>query len=203
MLYTWFDTQSRFKDILGVVATTLPIYYIVQHLTHGRATLGPLLNIDRLIPLVPEAVWVYATHIPFLLLASIYIKDGYNFKIAKLSITLSVIIASLSYLAYPAYFPRPLMDPNTFTGTVLTAIHIIDLPNNTIPSLHVATSFCAAIALYLSRKDYISYFGILWAISISISTMLVKQHFFVDVITGIFTAAVSTSLVTLYLKKRG
>lgn len=202
MLISWLDTQTKFKSILVTVAITLPIYYLVQQLTHGRAVLGPLMGIDQYIPLVSSAVWVYTTHIPFLLLSSFFIKDNYNFRVASLSIVVSVALANVSYLVYPAYYPRPLMDPNTLSGLILTAIHIIDLPNNTIPSLHVATSFCMAIALYMSRKDYISYFGILWAISISVSTMLVKQHFFLDVVTGILTAGISTFLVTLYLKRR-
>jgi membrane-associated phospholipid phosphatase len=70
---------------------------------------------------------------------------------------------------------------------MLIFVHNIDAPYNCFPSQHVAYSWLGAF-IALKFNPLIGIFVTIAAILISLSTMFIKQHWFVDVLSGIAVA---------------
>ena len=70
-----------------------------------------------------------------------------------------------------------------------------DAACNTFPSGHVTFSwiiyFCARMSDNIKRTNKLIYIYLLWTILISISTLVLKQHYIFDVISGIILAYIS------------
>jgi membrane-associated phospholipid phosphatase len=66
----------------------------------------------------------------------------------------------------------------------------VDAATSCVPSLHVADSMLAA---FLMRRERPKLFPWLmtWAVAIAVSTLTTKQHYLVDVLTGIALALVA------------
>jgi membrane-associated phospholipid phosphatase len=104
-----------------------------------------------------------------------------------LAVALAVVIgvAGLFFLALPArsVFP-PLPDMGVWTDLVRSAKWLA-LENNLMPSLHVAMTV-VCVAIYARQAKRIGKLLLwLWAASIAVSTLLLHQHYVVDVITGL------------------
>ena len=68
-------------------------------------------------------------------------------------------------------------------GFVVWVIYSLDLPLNCFPSMHVSLVFLGLFVIKMYRPDLLRYY-LVWAIAIALSTLLVKQHYIVDVLAG-------------------
>ena len=104
-------------------------------------------------------------------------------------------IGLVIFLIYPtAQSLRPEIMPreNILTGLV-HFLHRIDTPTNVCPSLHVYDSAGAFIAVILAKdcfKTFEKYIAGLLTISISLSTLFLKQHSVIDVFWGLIMSIV-------------
>ncbi len=91
---------------------------------------------------------------------------------------------------------RPLHVPtDTLSGWALALNYRIDAPFNCFPSLHVATTTLTAIALARVSRP-LGWLGATVAALIAISTLLVKQHYLLDVVGGgLLGAVVATTML--------
>src|SRR5207237_201143 len=94
------------------------------------------------------------------------------------------IIAYVFYILIPGHIVRPALDEPGFFSSVCKAIFTIDRPNTLSPSLHVANSWL--IFLMLSKRPVVRGILLTWALLIIASTLLIKQHYVIDVISGLF-----------------
>ena len=94
----------------------------------------------------------------------------------------------------PAVFPRD----NIFTDMVKT-LYLADTPTNVLPSIHVFNSLGAYIAISHNKKlrnnRWIHYGSLVLTILIILSTMFLKQHSIIDVISAFLMASVMYSIV--------
>jgi membrane-associated phospholipid phosphatase len=167
-------------EAVGWYAATLP--------THDLST-----PIDRAIPLVPGAVWVYELCYLFPFLPLALARDWNRVNRAFLAVVLANAAAVAVYLFLPVAFEKPALGAS-LSERVLAVEYRLDFrPGaNHLPSLHVAFAWIVAFACLrqgLSR---------LWealvlagAAAITASTLLVKQHVVVDALGGIATAALA------------
>lgn len=150
-------------------------------------------SIDQVIPFssffsIPYLLWYY----PLLLIVGVYYGCN-NVSIYKrllFSINLGMFLCFAIYYFYPTTVPRPLVESNDIFSWLVVQIYKKDNPYNCFPSIHVLKS--ALIAMYANvDKDLsiTSKVGI-WMASITIilSTMFVKQHYFYDIISGLVLA---------------
>jgi membrane-associated phospholipid phosphatase len=155
---------------------------IAAHLPSADLTI-PL---DRLIPLVPLFIWPYILCYIFPFLPLVAMKDWHRFNRAFLAIILANVTAYLFYVTLPVAFPRPELGAS-LSDRILAWQYQVDFhPGaNKLPSLHVAFIWIVAIAC---RKQRLGRFGdalvVLSAGVISLSTLFVKQHIILDVVTG-------------------
>ena len=95
----------------------------------------------------------------------------------------------------PEIMPRD----NVLTGLV-HFLHRIDTPTNVCPSLHVYDSVGACIAVILTKDCFNraeKYAAVLLTVSISLSTLFLKQHSVIDVFWGLVMSAVMYFIVYL------
>src|SRR5205814_657145 len=115
------------------------------------------------------------------------------------------VIAFAVFLAAPMPYPRPALPAGLLRGgfqQMLALEWAIDGPRCTFPSLHVAI----ALLLYLGLRDEAPRWRwplLLAALGVCISTVLVKQHFVVDVLGGALLAAGVWRLTPALLARLG
>ena len=174
---------------------TLLFYFIAYFSIQSFITVNEynlLTDIDKLIPFVPQFVWVYHTIIPILLFTAIVLIQR---KDVFLSMITALIIAGLTmsvfYVVFPSFYPREPIGDYSLSAALVEMTRMVDGPNNTFPSGHVTFSWILVFFVGLSeqaRKFRWAY--LLWAVLITTSTLVLKQHFIVDAISGILLASV-------------
>ena len=174
---------------------TLLFYFIAYFSIQSFITVNEynlLTDIDKLIPFVPQFVWVYHTIIPILLFTAIVLIQR---KDVFLSMITALIIAGLTmsvfYVVFPSFYPREPIGDYSLSAALVEMTRMVDGPNNTFPSGHVTFSWILVFFVGLSeqaRKFRWAY--LLWAVLITTSTLVLKQHFIVDAICGILLASV-------------
>jgi membrane-associated phospholipid phosphatase len=151
--------------------------------------------IDRAVPFIPETVWLYGTVSYTTLFALFWIRDRAGLRRLVLTLVAAAAICWVGFAIYPVAFPRhlyPLPAEVTASTQRLAELRLSDYPDNCLPSLHVALA--SALALTLTEQGQPRWLRLsapLWAFAIAVSTLTVKQHYFVDVWTGALAGLVA------------
>lgn len=158
---------------------------ISSHLTHfSFSTL-----IDTFIPFVPFFISIYI--LAYLHWIVGYIVISRENKETCYRILMAEIIAKflclLFFLLVPTMMARPEITGSGIWEVLTRFIYAMDEPVNLFPSIHCLESWMVFRGtMYLGHvsKSY-KWFMFLFAILVCFSTVLVKQHVFVDILGGI------------------
>ena len=144
--------------------------------------------VDRNIPLVTQAVYIYALWYPMLFLYPLYLYSisPAAWRVYLLAIILDVIISLAIYVLYPTSFQRPEPPDASLSGKILRFLYILNYKGlNCMPSMHC--SQCFIILLSALFCGLVGVMHGLAAAGISIlsamivgSTVLTKQHVLID-----------------------
>jgi len=160
-------------------------YLPINLFSVGRAAHQLWLPGEARIPLVPEFEFLYVLTylLPLGLVA--WLPDTRAFRRTGLAFTLTLAVAYATYLLFPVYLERPVLEVGSL-ATYLLSLEYHDPSYNHFPSLHVAISWL----VYLACRDAVRLRGVflVLVIGISISTVFVKQHYAVDVLAGALLA---------------
>lgn len=189
------ETAKKFLLYL-VVAMTFGLFYeLVAMLTLERSGVASFFTSwDAAIPFIPETALFYLSlyvlfWLPPILSPAVKYKEFKTMAVA----TLAVFGASfVVYLACPFAYPRPnLVAPQTFyESMVFDFLYRIDCPNNSLPSTHAAVA--TLMPLFMIGKIKAGYAALyaFWGLMIALSTLTVKQHYLLDVISGMALAVI-------------
>jgi membrane-associated phospholipid phosphatase len=166
------------------------LYFAVNALTAGRSLAQPLLPFEARLPLVAAAYPFYAIVYLEIILPLLLSRTRRAYLRTQLACSLASLIAFAIYLAAPMPYPRPTHALDGFWGTLLSFEWSLDEPRNTFPSLHVAFGWLLFLGLREEAPRWRPLLLFL-AVAISISTVLVKQHFIADVGGGALLAWVA------------
>ena len=174
-------------------------YRMVAEMTATRSgEVSFLTPIDEAIPFVPEFVFPYMSlyalfWLPVIVSRNISLRDFFGIIVATGGM---FAVAFTVYLVVPSRYPRPDVSPDaSFVYYVLAkALYAYDLPNNTLPSTHAAVVaiLLSATRKKFGRRTYAIY--ALWGTSILLSTVTVKQHYIVDLVSGIILGIASFAI---------
>lgn len=110
-----------------------------------------------------------------------------------LGMTIFLIVSALypnGLALRPKTFPR-----DNFCTSLVKALYDTDTPTNVLPSIHVYNSICVHIAIanndYLKSKKWMIPASFVLMLLIILSTMFLKQHSIVDVVSGMILALIS------------
>jgi membrane-associated phospholipid phosphatase len=199
--------KIKFKPIIMTIILIAfqSICYLISRSLQGEPYLiGNA--IDKVIKfniwfIIPYSIWyILIFLIPYIL----YKKNKDSFVKYIYSYTICTVIANIIFICFPTTVDRPLVESTNIITFITKIIFDIDTPiANCFPSLHCAVSMLF-ITYVLENKD----FHIITKIStvcisllIMAATLFVKQHVFVDFISGILLALISYYLVKFIYKK--
>ncbi|MFA5005960.1 MAG: phosphatase PAP2 family protein [Candidatus Izemoplasmatales bacterium] len=156
------------------------------------------LGLNEAVPFLPWTVWPYVIAYPFWILGFFYIgsRDKTNMYRILLMILVTFTICGLWYLFFQTdvqawretsgLFAR---DPSTFTlsESLTYWIYAAAGPRNANPSMHCLMSWLVILGARLDKKMPKPAKIAIWVlgIAICISTQTLKQHYVIDLITGI------------------
>src|SRR5439155_8184900 len=180
----------RIRVVVPMVALMLlvPCYFVIADLTVHRTLHVPELALDHLVPLQPAWSLVYGSHLVFLLLPVLVMRQEEQIRRTFLAYLMVWIVGYVCFLVYPTIASRPArVIGGGFFAWSLRVIYSADRPRNCFPSLHVAHAFVSALTCYRIHRGVGIGAG-LWAALIAVSTLFTKQHYVADVIAGLFLA---------------
>ena len=155
------------------------------------------LPIDNYLPFIPVFVVPYLFYNVFLLLALVLVWNKPARRKALLTSYAIVQMLSLStFFFYQTAMNRPDFVIAGFFTYIVAFIYAGDASLNCFPSLHAGLVTCA---LYFNRER-----GVIWwviGLLIIVSTVFVKQHYFLDIIGGVVFAVISIVLAILVVRK--
>lgn len=178
------------KLIVGVLlyAATAVLYMTSNHWHIFTPHFLPLSSLDASVPFIPQTVWIYVSQ--YIYFVVIYCSEKNivtlnRFVYAFASVVLGCVLVFWLWPTAIARqsFPLP-HDLDRATRLVLTGLRRADSPTNCFPSFHVASVFLSCFIVSGERRGRFWFF-LVWATVISVSTLTVKQHYFVDVLAGV------------------
>ena len=187
--------------LFGVLSFIVP-YTLINNFSQSRNAYHLMLPIDTAIPFVAffalfySLTFVYVLVVPYLL-----IKDKKKFLVLALSFIFTMLMGYLTFLLFPV---KTVLRVETFDPGVWSSLvkitYFLDAPGfNNFPSLHVALSLLVSLIIY----DHNQRQWWVWIafVLITLSTMLIKQHYFIDAVAGVLLGIIGF-LVYLWLLKR-
>ncbi len=135
-------------------------------------------------PFVPSAVVGYMSIYAAFWMAPFILRTRQELQALAQTLLIVILVAGLCFLIFPGelHFPAE-GDLGIWAGPVQFARQLA-LTYNLAPSLHVALSV-ACIAIYARQAHTLGKWLLwLWSVAICWSTLLLHQHYVLDVVTG-------------------
>jgi membrane-associated phospholipid phosphatase len=171
--YFGYDWMNRLSDYRGIT----------------RNFNTPL---DQAIPLVPQAVFVYLLLFPIIFLPAFLVKKVREFRAAIGAFFTALFSLFTVFMLFPARMTRPeSILGDSWAHDILRWYYQADLPYNTTPSNHVTLSALAGLILFRSATHPFRHIHLIVGAMIGLSTVFVKQHFVVDILSGWLVAYLS------------
>lgn len=164
------------------------------------------MEIDDMIPFLKYFILFYIPYYfsPPIQLYYISYKDKNKFYRLVISGALAVIIANICFLCYQTKFIRPEVEGNDIFSILVRSIYRIDDGAvNCLPSIHAIFGMLMIIGGYKTKGTPIFYKIVTITIGLGciVSTVFVKQHYFIDMVAGALLMLV-VYFIVLFLEKR-
>ena len=169
-------------------------FFGLDSLLSGTKTRDVSTRLDDRIPFRPAWIWAYLLYYPLcaapLLFAGV-LTDDRLFLTILAGLLAQFFVAWPIFYFYPTKMERPEVRGTSPSARAVRGLFKVDAGYNIFPSLHVANSVyvaCVSIGLIPLPVTFL-----LFAVAglISVSTMLIKQHYFLDVPAGFMLGAAS------------
>lgn len=172
--------------LAAILLLTVVGYAITQKQTTDVHNLET--TIDTKIPF--ESIFIIFYFIYYLFVAGIlfsYWNDEKNFKAISNSIIFITAISLIIFQLFQTRTDRPDLHPVTIFDKLVYYLYSLDDPTNGFPSLHASLTTISTCFVYEQNKNLFK-FVLPIAILIIVSTLLIKQHYIIDVLGGMLLA---------------
>lgn len=176
--------------IRGIFALSIPflsiIYFVLDKprgIVHVLST-----SVDNCIHFNKYFIIPYILWYAYVGLTLIYfmVADPQKYWRLLICMVIGVSACYTTFYFFQTTVPRPILSGNDIFTKLVKIIYSTDLPYNCFPSIHVLHT--VFVTTYINGKDELNkglkFFCNMLAVSIILSTMFLKQHFFMDVIGG-------------------
>lgn len=187
--------------LLGLVIILFSLYLPID--TPSATAYHFKTTIDNFIPLITFFIVIYISYFLMLFFSLIYLislKTPRYLNLTLLAIAIACIIAYIFYWFFQNYIDRPAIIAQSIFDSVYLWINSQVAPYNAFPSLHVAISTICFISFQKIKSHYTKPI-LIWVILIILSTVFTKQHYFLDVLGGLFLGYLSFHLAEKVLHK--
>lgn len=177
------------RPLILAVAANFLIYFGASQL-RGYLTFHSLsLGIDSQIPFfAPFILFYILAYVQWIANYLLIAREGKSFCFHFIyGDIISKLICLLFFLFFPTTLVRPEVTGNGFCEQLVRLIYELDAPVNLFPSIHCLESWCCIHAALRMKKTPRWYLPVTIVMSFCVfaSTLLVKQHVFVDIFGGI------------------
>ena len=188
-----FNILPRYGWIMIACSLTLNVltYNGTRLLIENSTKYDLTTTLDTLIPFRTEWVIIY-------LLAYIQYRILGGEMIAK-------FLCMVCYILIPVTIVRPEIVGNAPWDYITRLIYHIDAPESLFPSIHCLESYICFRGAMLSEKLprwYVPVTGC-FALLVFASTVLIKQHFLLDIIAGVLVGEIGLQVSRLFTTKKG
>jgi len=172
----------------GILAGLVVLFFVIpflliDYLALGKEAYSLSLFIDERIPFVSWFAVIYVSAYLLVLMPYFFVKAKVEFRRIALIYLMILGFSYLIFLVFPVQMLRPSLIGGGFFEMILGWIYTIDPGYNCFPSLHVSASFLAGMVCFKYNRKYKWFLA--WAGLIMASTLFVKQHYFLDVVSGL------------------
>ncbi|MEK7383232.1 MAG: phosphatase PAP2 family protein [Elusimicrobiota bacterium] len=189
---------AKIAAALGMMVLFTTGFFGLDNLLCARTFHDVSCSLDHRIPLRPRWVWAYLLYYPLcfapLLFPGLLADDGLYLRAAA-GFCVQFFAAWAVFYFYPTRMARVPVSGDSPSARAVRGLFAVDLGYNIFPSLHVANAFYVAClaARFLPLTWSLSFFAA--AVLISVSTVLIKQHYLVDIPAGIILGLAAYALV--------
>lgn len=148
----------------------------------------PRTSLDHAIPFLPALLPLYVAYIPLFWWTGARSEDDETATRFFYATHLQLLLCAAIWLAYPVTMPRAEFYSASVYGWADQFWRWFDAPNNCLPSLHAANGLMF-IRFNWGRPAHGLHTAL--ALGVIVSTVLVKQHYVVDVVAGGLVYAVA------------
>ena len=179
---------ESFLVLLGVslVLYAIELFYFAwqkQLIAQGGRVHYPETALDAYIPFVPELIWPYWGYFGLIAFSVWLPKNRHELARQVGGLAFVHMIGFACYFMYPSAMHRAVDLCDSISCNMVGAIYLLDPGFGVFPSLHVAVSLYMALASFAFAHPA-RWFVALFALSIVAATVLVKQHYVIDVPAG-------------------
>ena len=182
------------------------IYALIKYLQFDYHS--GLSTIDNIIPFVPHFIYIYNIFYPFVFIVLYYVfcNDKEKYYQGIMAGIIGYLLSDIIFLVYPTIMIRPDVVYNKLdylTGLIIMITYSIDNPPlNCFPSIHCLFCFQVIYTTIISRNinKFKKIIITLISLLIIISTVLVRQHYFYDIL-GAFIVFILSNLLVYVIKK--
>jgi len=173
-------------------------HYMASQLSRGKFFWMPALPWDHEIPLLSGWIWIYLLYFPLCLLPLTWNEIWTNKVCFQTTVSGYAVIslgANLVFWIFPSRILRPAIQSVDLTSQLMLLTYKLDPGFNVFPSMHVALiAYVASLAWRLDKK--ILSFGVwIFCFLIALSTLFVRQHYILDLPSGLFLGVAGYFLV--------
>jgi membrane-associated phospholipid phosphatase len=185
-----FGTGWRNAIVSLVLAAA--IYFtneIYDLLNHGPAVWNLRTPLDAALPVVKQFVVPYVSlnYVVYFTLIFFLLFKTKIFHSASLAMITAFFVSYFFYFFFQTEVMRPVLTGTDLFTRMIQNVYAGDHPFNDFPSLH--TSVSTLLAIHWFRFDRrAGIIASIWAVFVVISTVLIKQHYVADVVSGLLLA---------------
>jgi membrane-associated phospholipid phosphatase len=207
-LKRWINTTTGKVIIAILLAVTFAAGFVATSwrctllADQGHSFIRPEISLDRYIPLVPFFVWFYVLYYPICFTPVLLVRDSTAFRRIAAAFSIEFLSCFFIFYVWPSKMERPTIIGDGISHGLLRLVYSIDPGFNILPSLHVANVVLVSFLFFHYRRLRMWIIVSLAAIFVCLSTLIVKQHYILDVMGGILLAIVSYRLAFLEMPSR-
>lgn len=195
--FSLLDYYVLFGVIMFSILAQYTLYKYSETYQHAHVVEIKETALDKMIPKIPESVYIYDMVYSIGLFAGILSLK--NFKQGIYIIFFIIVLNLILFMIYMIY-PTKLEDKSRDKDEKnedLKEIQLLDTTGNAWPSTHVSMAVFITYLLYPVFKNW-SFLYLLLNIG---STLTTKQHYIPDVVSGLFLGGIYTYLVRFIFNK--
>ena len=193
--------------LICVLIGNLIVYYGIQPILSHLTPTTPETAFDRMIPLIPSFIIIYFLaflqwFICYFLLAKEDKSLCYRFCAANI---IAQFISMLFFILWPQEMIRPEVPGNDFCSAIIKLLYSLDpRGNNLFPSLHCIESWlCFRASLKIKKVGkWYPWFTFFFTVLVFASTVLVKQHYVLDIPGGVLVMELAFFLTKIFKPER-
>ena len=179
------------------------LYFVTNYINTDREYKKLDGNIDNSIKLKPIFSIFYPLYfLEVMLVFVVFFKRINIFRLVVTMLVINILIHNMIFLLYPVAIERPNIPDDGFLNKLTLFYYKVDKPYNAFPSMHISLITISFLFLYFYWSKKYSIMVLPLYILTALSTLFIKQHYLLDVISGLLIGLALFLISKIKLKNK-